>query len=234
MTALAPVVAFWREFDLDNKWRSKLDEVGLKIAEHQEQSTSSRRLLAEATKDWKRTSGEAGKASGPMVKRYQEEVDSLTKRARHAESAFLELYQELYEAPDPAAALSAALEAQAHSAQLEAQVRKLSSELAEYKAESKAIRNQDLTIRKLEEAARELQAALDAKEEELQAAKREAAAEADAAVVSRMQERESELAEMLASAQASLEAMQKLHTAAQNQLFELQTRSEEAEVGKQS
>jgi hypothetical protein len=27
MTALAPVVAFWREFDLDNKWRSKLDEV---------------------------------------------------------------------------------------------------------------------------------------------------------------------------------------------------------------
>jgi hypothetical protein len=38
-----------------------------------------------------------------------------------------------------------------------------------------------------EEAARELQAALDAKEEELQAAKREAAAEADAAVVSRMQ-----------------------------------------------
>jgi homeobox protein cut-like len=32
-----------------------------------------------------------------MVKRYQEEVDSLTKRARHAESAFLELYQELYE-----------------------------------------------------------------------------------------------------------------------------------------
>jgi hypothetical protein len=47
------------------------------------------------------------------------------------------------------------------------------------------------------------------------------------------QERESELAEMLASAQASLEAMQKLHTAAQNQLFELQSRSEEAEVGKQ-
>lgn len=45
------------------------------------------------------------------------------------------------------------------------------------------------------------------------------------------QAREEELAEMLAGAQASLEAMQKLHTAAQNQLFELQSKSEEADAG---
>ncbi|KAI8464036.1 MAG: CASP C terminal-domain-containing protein [Monoraphidium minutum] len=233
MAALGPIVAFWREFDLDNKWRGKLDEVGLKLAEHQEQSTASRRSLADATKEWKRATGDAGKASAPLVKRYQEEVDALTKRARHAEAAFLELYQELYEAPDPASALAAALEAQAHGAQLEAQVRKLSSELAEYKAESLAIKKQDLTIRKQDEVLRELQAALEAKDAELAAAKREAAAEADAAVVSRMQAREAELAEMLAGAQSSLEAMQRLHSTAQNQLFELQARSEEAHVGKQ-
>lgn len=47
------------------------------------------------------------------------------------------------------------------------------------------------------------------------------------------QAREAELADSLASAQSSLQAMQKLHTAAQNQLFELQARSEEAAVGKQ-
>jgi hypothetical protein len=40
-----------------------------------------------------------------------------------------------------------------------------------------------------EEAIRELQAALEAKDDELQAARREAAAEADAAVVARMQVR---------------------------------------------
>lgn len=122
-----------------------------------------------------------GKAAAPLLKHYQEEIDSLTKRARHAEASFLELYQELYEvcvrvcinrsrslrcclfsqqrvpfvllqllrspgagqaavlpfhsqfiphathlppppqAPDPAAALSAALESEAHTAQLEAQ-----------------------------------------------------------------------------------------------------------------
>jgi chromosome segregation ATPase len=47
------------------------------------------------------------------------------------------------------------------------------------------------------------------------------------------QEREEELGHMLEGAQASLAAMQRLYTAAQNQLFELQSASEEAAVGKQ-
>lgn len=38
---------------------------------------------------------------------------------------------------------------------------------------------------------------------------------------------------MLASAQASLEAMQRLYGAAQNQLFEMQANREEAAAGKQ-
>ena len=40
----------------------------------------------------------------------QEEVDRLTKRAKVGETAFLELYQKLYEAPDPAPALAVAFE----------------------------------------------------------------------------------------------------------------------------
>ncbi len=38
-----------------------------------------------------------GKVAAPLLKQYQEEIDALTRRARHAEGAFLELYQELYE-----------------------------------------------------------------------------------------------------------------------------------------
>ena len=45
-----------------------------------------------------------------------------------------------------------------HSAELEAQVRKLAQELAEYKAESKELKNQDGTIRRLEERVRGLEA----------------------------------------------------------------------------
>lgn len=36
-----------------------------------------------------------------LLKGYQEEVDNLTKRAKYGENAFLNIYQKLYEAPDP-------------------------------------------------------------------------------------------------------------------------------------
>ena len=46
---------------------------------------------------------------GPLLKSYQEEIDRLTQRAKLGEAAFLDIYQRLYEAPDPAAALMAGL-----------------------------------------------------------------------------------------------------------------------------
>lgn len=41
-----------------------------------------------------------------LLKGYQEEVDNLTKRAKFGENAFLNIYQKLYEAPDPFPALA--------------------------------------------------------------------------------------------------------------------------------
>lgn len=41
-----------------------------------------------------------------LLKNYQEEVDNLTKRAKFGENAFLNIYQKLYEAPDPYPVLS--------------------------------------------------------------------------------------------------------------------------------
>lgn len=41
-----------------------------------------------------------------LLKAYQEEVDNLTKRAKFGENAFLNIYQKLYEAPDPYPALA--------------------------------------------------------------------------------------------------------------------------------
>jgi homeobox protein cut-like len=81
--------------------------VGLHIADLQEGSTSSRRKLADATREFKRSlatvadsgasAAEASKVFGPLLKSYQEEIDSLTKRAKYSEVAFLDLYQQLYE-----------------------------------------------------------------------------------------------------------------------------------------
>lgn len=53
------------------------------------------------------------------------------------------------------------------------------------------------------------------------------------AVLHHVQAREAELSDMLGSTQSSLEAMQRLYAAAQNQLFELQSNKEAAVVVKQ-
>ena len=49
-----------------------------------------------------------------------------------------------------------------------------------------------------------------------------------------MQEREQQLTQMLAEAQASLAAMQKLHHSTQNQLFAIQSQTEEDKMGRQT
>lgn len=44
-----------------------------------------------------------------LLKAYQEEVDSLTTRAKLGEAAFLEVFKQLYEAPDPGPAIAQGL-----------------------------------------------------------------------------------------------------------------------------
>lgn len=224
---LLVVYNFWREFGLESL-RPKLDETGLKIAEYQEVSMQNRRGLSEATREFRRKAQDTTvRAVGDLLKQYQQEVDRLTKRAKHGESAFLDLYQQLYEAPDPAQALSSALESASRILQLEAQVRRTAHELGEYQAESKEIKNQELTIRRLEEKIRSLESQLEGKSKELEDTRREATAGAKA----EMKDREARLATMLEESQSSLEAMRKLHLASQNQLFSIQSQSEEERAG---
>ncbi|GIL82819.1 hypothetical protein Vretimale_8189 [Volvox reticuliferus] len=230
---LSVVCNFWREFDLEGI-RTKLDEIGLKVAEHQEESMQNRRKLAEATREFKRNNEAVSRTVGPLLKQYQEEIDRLTKRAKHGETAFLDLYQKLYEAPDPAPALAMAFENASRATDLEAQCKKMATELAEYKAEAAQIKNQDLTVRKLEEKVRALEAHIEERDKELQEVRQRAVAEADAARVAAMQSREEELEAMLSQAQASLLAMQKLYTGAENQLFAIQSQSEEERMGRQA
>lgn len=57
--------------------------------------------------DFKKASAEEKLNSfNSLLKGYQEEVDNLTKRAKFGENAFLNIYQKLYEAPDPFPALA--------------------------------------------------------------------------------------------------------------------------------
>ncbi|KAL8009651.1 hypothetical protein Plhal703r1_c01g0006461 [Plasmopara halstedii] len=149
--SVLPVLQFWKAFDLDSK-RVLLDSQGNTMKSEKDASVRSRKKLAESTKQFRRLTADADKAAGagPLLKTYQEEIDHLTRRAKFSENAFFQLYKGLYAAPDPVPALSIV----ASSLEIDELVdenTKLKRKLKEYKAEFTSLKNQEITIRKLEE-----------------------------------------------------------------------------------
>ncbi|XP_078441151.1 protein CASP [Wolffia australiana] len=233
-SSIAVICEFWKDFDLE-KERSGLDEQGLKIAENQENSQKNRRKLAEATRDFKKaTADEKLSSFQTLLKAYQEEVDNLTKRAKFGENAFLNVYQKLYEAPDPYPALSSTSDLEIRASELDSENRKMKLELEEYRTEATHLRNQQATIRRLEDRNRQLEQQMEEKVRELVEMKQRSLTEENQRTLEVLKERELLLQDQLRQAKDSVANMQKLHEFAQGQMFELRAQSEEERDAKQS
>jgi len=118
---LREALQVWQGIKL-SELQKELDHQGQEIVNNQREAQASRKTLAEQTRDFKKTSSEeggggaaAGSGGGAMtggagggtgfktlLKNYQTEIDSLTKRSKFAETCFLSLYKLLADAPDPA------------------------------------------------------------------------------------------------------------------------------------
>ncbi|KAF7851913.1 hypothetical protein BT93_L1627 [Corymbia citriodora subsp. variegata] len=228
------VSSFWKEFDLE-KEKSLLDEQGLRIAENQENSQKNRRKLAESTRDFKKAAPEEKlNLFNSLLKGYQEEVDNLTKRAKFGENAFLNIYQKLYEAPDPYPALASVTEQDLKFSELEAENRKMKVELEEFRAEAAHLKNQQATIRRLEERNRQLELQMEEKVKEIVEINKRNLAEENQKTLEVLKEREQLLQDQLRQARESASNIQKLHDLAQSQLFELRAQSDEDQAAKQS
>ncbi|XP_010031840.2 protein CASP isoform X3 [Eucalyptus grandis] len=228
------VSSFWKEFDLE-KEKSLLDEQGLRIAENQENSQKNRRKLAESTRDFKKASPEEKlNLFNSLLKGYQEEVDNLTKRAKFGENAFLNIYQKLYEAPDPYPALASVTEQDLKFSELEAENRKMKVELEEFRTEAAHLKNQQATIRRLEERNRQLELQMEEKVKEIVEINKRNLAEENQKTLEVLKEREQLLQDQLRQARESASNIQKLHDLAQSQLFELRAQSDEDQASKQS
>lgn len=233
-TPAAAVASFWKDFDLE-KEKSILDEQGLRIAENQENSQKNRRKLAESTRDFKKAPNEEKLSLfNSLLKGYQEEVDKLTKRAKFGENAFLNIYQKLYEAPDPFPVIASISEKDSKLSELESENRKMKVELEEYRMEATHLKNQQATIRRLEDRCRQLEQQMEEKVKEIVEIKQRSLAEENQKTLEVLKEREQVLQDQLRQAQDSVSTMQKLHELAQSQLFEVRAQSEEERAAKQS
>ncbi|GMJ06596.1 CCAAT-displacement protein alternatively spliced product [Hibiscus trionum] len=228
------ISSFWKEFDLE-KEKGMLDEQGLRIAENQESSQKNRRKLAESTRDFKKASAEEKLSLfNSLLKGYQEEVDNLTKRAKFGENAFLNIYQKIYEAPDPYPTLASIAGQDLKISELESENREMKVELEEFRTEAMHLKNQQATIRRLEERNRQIEQQMEEKVKEIVEMKQRSLAEENQKTLEVLKDREQSLQDQLRQAQESVANMQKLHELAQNQLFELRAQSEEDRVAKQS
>ena len=123
-------------------------------------SIATRKKLADQTKALKKlatTNDEPWPTVKTTIKSYQEEIDVLTKRCKAAEQGWTTLYQAgLQEAskPPPAPPIS-------NSSNNEDELRRLRQEVADYEVEFKSLKNQDITIRKLETKIQQLEASVD-------------------------------------------------------------------------
>ncbi|XP_071034811.1 homeobox protein cut-like 1 isoform X2 [Parasteatoda tepidariorum] len=153
------LVQYWKNFDLPQLQKA-LDVTATELANKQDESDNSRKRLVELSKDFKKNSSEdIRKSVVPLLKSFQAEVDSLSKRSKAAEAAFLTIYRTFIELPDPVPALEhyqVLLQRTMRIQDLEIENRHLRETLNDYSREFKVVQNQEVTIKLLREKIREL------------------------------------------------------------------------------
>ncbi|XP_074493169.1 homeobox protein cut-like 2 isoform X1 [Sebastes fasciatus] len=98
---------YWKKFDL-RRLQRELNSVASDLAGRQEESEHSHKHLVELSREFKRNvPEEVREMVAPVLKSFQAQVVALNKRSKEAESAFLGIYKQLIEAPDPAPVLEA-------------------------------------------------------------------------------------------------------------------------------
>ena len=135
-------VAAWRTLDLA-RLVSSLDTAASELVAQQKDSLVQRKDLAQKTKDFRKLDDSAKLSEiKDLLKAYQAYVDVLTNHNKTINSAFMQVYSPLSEAPDPYPLLEASVDSlvtaeevtpklEAENEQLQKQISKLNTQLEE-------------------------------------------------------------------------------------------------------
>ncbi|XP_055511771.1 homeobox protein cut-like 2 isoform X4 [Leucoraja erinacea] len=228
---------YWKKLDL-RRLQKELNSVASELAARQEESEQSHKHLIELSREFKRNvPEEIREMVAPLLKTFQAEVVALSKRSKEAEAAFLNVYKQLIEAPDPAPSLEVARNLEEKLLQLqhnepEAQVEKeifkrcrkqcdlLSREASEQAAEASPVR-----IRVSEESQKTIIDSAPLKSDNL-SQKNEAEKE------SRLQEAQITLAARLGEAEEKIMVLHSALKTTQTELLDLRCKYDEETAAK--
>jgi homeobox protein cut-like len=139
-------LARWREIQLPDV-QADLESLLPSLVEAQKDALLSRKRLAEQTREFKKLNNESQPdAIKPLLKAYQSEIDSLTKRAKAAETAVLSVRDRLQGAADPYPILELVVEQTA----LIADVEQMKTQLRRLQASNASLETQLASLPSLE------------------------------------------------------------------------------------
>ncbi|KAG8863525.1 hypothetical protein FRB96_008265 [Tulasnella sp. 330] len=178
---------------------------------------------------------EKGAAFKTLLKAYQTEIDSLTRRCKTSENAFLNVYKLLAEAPDPYPLLDAAVD----QAVKVAEAQTLGSELTRLRSENAELRGRLNEVSSLEVAKKKAEARTEFLEEKMEATIQERVTskenELNATYDERMnnyEERERDLQRQVTIAKSQLRELQTSTESTQTKLFDQSQRQDQEVVAK--
>lgn len=135
----------WTQFNIENVKRD-LDEKVIEIAKLLEEGDDSRKRLIEQTKEFRKSlTDDQRKLVAQILKPFQLEVDSASKRSKLMEQVLLNLYKQLIDLPDPVPALENVQRVQKKAdrvSDLELENKALKETLDDFKAEFSQVKNQ--------------------------------------------------------------------------------------------
>ncbi|XP_066551617.1 homeobox protein cut-like 1 isoform X2 [Amia ocellicauda] len=226
---------YWKRFDLQQLQR-ELDATATVLANRQDESEQSRKKLIDQSREFKKNTPEdLRKQVAPLLKSFQAEIDSLSKRSKDAEAAFLNVYKRLIDVPDPVPALELGQQLQLKVQRMhdiETENQKLRETLEEYNKEFAEVKNQEVTIKALKEKIREYEQSLKTQAETLALEKEQQLHHDYAEKERKLQETQETMASKLDEADHKAQSLQTALETTQAELFDLKSKYDEESTAK--
>ena len=155
---LEAAISFWKEFNV-NQQKDELELVCLEVKNLKTSAIARKTKLIEETKQFKSQTKEVQIETFPnLLKIYQEEIDLISKRAKYCETSYYNIYKQINNAIDPVPIIESLLQTihnlsntNNNSNTYILTIEKLKNEILQYETEFLTLKNQDITIRRLEE-----------------------------------------------------------------------------------
>eukprot|EP01035_Chromulina_nebulosa_P023636 gene23636-30650_t len=148
------IIELWKQFDFCGV-KGNMEKLCIEMRELKTCSINGRKRLNDMTKAF-RSNASKSITLTDVLKAYQEEIDQLSKRSKFSENAYFVIFKSLDQLPDPVpiieSLMSSVLGGSANSLEIE----RLKSELKQYDDEFQHLKNQDVTIRRLEDQLNDL------------------------------------------------------------------------------